>query len=151
MYICSSLLLYTCARCMYAPFSFFPSSRLWLKAVYKSGRRLYPPTTMYRTDERERHEGEREERRSRRASTSEGTEGRDRSRCCIRCNEATSMHCGIFRDWNLGRALRPHDSFFSPLFSFLDLSCASPPPPPFDAAFPPIFLATVYVWLVCDT
>jgi hypothetical protein len=36
----------------------------------------------------------------------EREQGHDRSRRCIRCNEATSMHCGIFRDWNLGRALR---------------------------------------------
>lgn len=119
----------TCVRVLrVSPFSFSLSSRLWLKAVYKSGRRLYPPTTMYRTDERERHEGGREKRRSRRASTSVGQGGHDRSRCCIRCDEATSMHCGIFRDWNLGRALRPRD-LFPPLFSPLDLSCAPLLPP----------------------
>lgn len=38
-------------------FSFSPFSQLLPEAVYKSGRRLHPPATLYRTDERERHEG----------------------------------------------------------------------------------------------
>jgi len=41
--------------CIFPSFSL--SNWLWLEALYKSGRRLHPPTTMYRTDERERHKG----------------------------------------------------------------------------------------------
>ena len=109
-------------KCCVSSFSFSLSSLLWLEAVYKSGRRLHPPTTMYRTDERKRHE-DRKWGRTRGWGTLQERrgQGRNRSRCCIRCNEATSMHCGIFRDWNLGRALLRlrYSLFFDVFFRFL--------------------------------
>lgn len=57
-------------------FSFSPFSQLLPEAVYKSGRRLHPPATLYRTDERERHEGRDGGRKGGRVRfRSEGTRG----------------------------------------------------------------------------
>lgn len=107
-------------------FSFSPFSQLLPEAVYKSGRRLHPPATLYRTDERERHEGRDGGRKGEGyGSGARGQGGYAWSRCRIRCNEVTSMHCGI--PWLESRTRVMVSSLFFSRFIRLLISPARSP------------------------